>query len=208
MSKIAYYRVSSKDQSVESQRHAMGGGPFEREFIDHNVSGGTLAMERPKFKAAMNFIREGDTFYVYAVDRLGRDAIDIQVNVRTLMEKGVAVYIHSLGMIGKGVGEMIVALLAQVAQMERNRIHERTTAGREVARKFLAETGKTHHGKPSLGRPLGKSRAGEPAVDPDEVAQWRLEEGRSIAVTAEHFKVSPASVKRYCASFAERHAAP
>ena len=44
--KIAYFRVSTGDQSVEAQRHALGGG-FDREFVDEGVSGGTLAADRP-----------------------------------------------------------------------------------------------------------------------------------------------------------------
>lgn len=35
--------------------------------------------------------------FVYAVDRLGRDAIDILTTVRNLIDKDVAVYAHPLG---------------------------------------------------------------------------------------------------------------
>ena len=37
-------------------------------------------------------------------------------------------------MIAKGVGEIIVAVLAQVADLERQRINERTEAGRQAIR--------------------------------------------------------------------------
>ena len=46
MSRIAYYRVSTGDQSIEAQRKALGGG-FDREFADEGVSGGSLAAARP-----------------------------------------------------------------------------------------------------------------------------------------------------------------
>jgi putative DNA-invertase from lambdoid prophage Rac len=42
-----------------------------------------------------------------------------------------------------GVGELIVAVLAQVADMERQRINERTATGRELAKATMAATGKT-----------------------------------------------------------------
>lgn len=71
MSRIAYYRVSTNDQSIEAQRTAMGGS-FDREFTDEGVSGGTVAAERPGFAALLSYIREGDTLHVYAIDRLGR----------------------------------------------------------------------------------------------------------------------------------------
>ena len=190
MSRIAYYRVSTGDQSVEAQRHALGGG-FDKEFIDEGVSGMVLAVKRPSFAAMLSYIREGDTLCVYAVDRLGRDALDIQANVRALIDGGVTVDVHGLGPIGRGVGELIVAVLAQVAEMERRRIKERCDAGREAARASLATTGKTHRGKTSLGRPR--------AADAAEVAAWRKINGASIRQTMDHFGISKATVSRYCA---------
>ena len=53
MSRIAYLRVSTKDQDVDSQRTAMGGN-FEKEFIDEGVSGAVLAADRPGFSELLN----------------------------------------------------------------------------------------------------------------------------------------------------------
>jgi len=191
MSRIAYYRVSTLDQSIESQRVALSQGHhIDREFMDEGVSGAVLAAERPGFRALLDYIREGDTLHVYAVDRLGRDAIDVQTTIRSLITRGVVVEIRGLGRIAKGVGELIIAVLAQVADMERQRIRERTTAGREVARKALELTGKTHRGKVSLGRPV--------RYDPEVVREWRMKHSASIRETAEHFDLSDSTVKRYC----------
>lgn len=191
MSRIAYYRVSTSDQSIEAQRGALG-GTFDREFSDEGVSGGVLAADRPGFAQMLSYVREGDTVCVYAVDRLGRDALDVQATVRRMIDSGVTVDVHGLGPIGRGVGELILAVLAQVAEMEKRRIAERTADGRARARKALAVTGKTHRGKASLGRPQ--------KVDPQEVAAWRKREGASIAETARQFDISPATVSRACAA--------
>jgi putative DNA-invertase from lambdoid prophage Rac len=191
MSRIAYYRVSSTDQSIESQRSALGGG-FEKEFADEGVSGAVPASQRPGFAALLQYAREGDTVCVYAVDRLGRDALDVQTTVRKLLERGVSVDVRGLGLIAKGAGELILAVLAQVADMERQRINERTALGRQTARASLAVTGKTHRGKDSLGRPKGG--------DASAVKAWRVAQGASIAQTAAQFGLSAATVKRYCAS--------
>jgi putative DNA-invertase from lambdoid prophage Rac len=191
--RIAYYRVSTRDQSLEAQRHAMGGG-FDKEFTDEGVSGGTMAADRPGFGKLLEQSRKGDTVHVYAVDRLGRDALDVQSTVRSLIEAGITVDVHGLGPIGPGVGELILAVLSQVADMERHRIKERTQAGREAARKALAATGLTHRGKASLGRPK--------AHDGAAVALWRREKGASISETARQFGLSPATVKRYCSGWA------
>lgn len=189
MSRIAYYRVSTADQSIESQRAALGGG-FDKEFQDEGVSGSVQAANRPGFAELLRYVREGDSIHVYAVDRLGRDALDVQATVRALMERGVTVEIQGLGRIAAGVGELILAVLAQVADMERKRIMERTAAGRDVARDLLARTGKTQHGKTSLGRPK--------AADAAEVRAWREASSASIPETAKHFGIGTATVKRYC----------
>jgi len=186
---IAYYRVSTLDQSVQAQRAAMGGS-FDQEFTDEGVSGGIPAAQRPGFAAMLDRLRSGDEVHVYAVDRLGRDAIDVQATVRRMLDAGVTLHVHGLGPIGRGVGELILAVLAQVADMERRRIAERTAAGRAAARAALEATGKTHRGKDSLGRPAAANAA--------EVRTWRFKMKASISDTARQFGISSATVKRYC----------
>jgi putative DNA-invertase from lambdoid prophage Rac len=191
MTRIAYYRVSTGDQSIDGQRQALGGS-FDREFSDEGVSGSVMAPNRPGFAALLGYVREGDTVSVFAVDRLGRDALDVQSTVRSLLEKGVTVEVHGLGAIGRGVGELILAVLAQVADMERQKIRERCDAGRVAAKASIEATGRTHRGKESLGRPR--------AADGSAVAGWRRENRASIRDTAGHFGLSAATVKRYCAA--------
>jgi putative DNA-invertase from lambdoid prophage Rac len=189
MSRLIYLRCSTGDQSVEAQRHALG-GTFDREFADVGVSGAVKAEDRPGFAELLKYIREGDTLFVYSIDRLGRDAIDVQAMVRRLLDMGVTLDVRGLGVIGRGVGELIVAVLAQMAAMERQRIVERCESGRAAARVSLAATGKTHRGKASLGRPV--------AADAAEVAAWRKANNASIRETGLQFGISKATVTRYC----------
>lgn len=191
---IAYYRVSTSGQSIDSQRATMG-GKFNYEYSDDGVSGAIPALKRPGFAEMFSKLRAGDVVHVYAVDRLGRDAIDVQQTVRVMLNMGVEVDVHGLGRIAKGVGELILAVLAQVADMERNRIAERTKGGRELAEKMLAEKGVTQHGKKSMGRPA--------TVDAAEVAAWRKANSASISKTAAKFEISAPSVKRLCAAVAD-----
>jgi len=195
MSRIAYYRVSSGDQSIAAQRNALG-GTFDREFSDEGVSGAVRAEDRPGFAKLLSYVREGDTLCVYHIDRIGRDALDVQATVRRLLDLGVIMDVKGLGPIGRGVGELIVAVLAQIADMERHRIKERCDAGRDVAKAALKATGKTHRGKDSLGRPK--------AADAATVTAWRQANGASIRQTSEQFGISPATVARYCASLRVR----
>ena len=187
--RIVYYRVSTTDQSIEAQREALGGG-FDEEFIDEGVGGGTLAADRPGFSRLLSHARRGDTLSVYAIDRLGRDALDVQATVKLLLDRGVVVDVRGLGPISGDAGKLIVAVLAQMAEIERNRIKERCEAGRAAARASLAATGRTHRGKESLGRPR--------AADGSQVSSWRRANKASISQTAAHFGISATSVKRYC----------
>ncbi|PXW94214.1 putative DNA-invertase from lambdoid prophage Rac [Sphaerotilus hippei] len=204
MAHIAYYRVSTLGQSITAQREALlkevGQEGFLKEYQDEGVSGGVAAMSRPGFRQMSESIRAGDTLYVYAIDRLGRDAIDVQSTVGDLIKRSVTVYILGLGPIAKGVGELIVAVLAQVAKMEKDRINERAQDGRAAARDSMAKTGKTHRGKDRLGGRAHK-------VLPAELKGWRAANGKdgkpaSISETAKHFDVSEATVKRYTSTSA------
>jgi putative DNA-invertase from lambdoid prophage Rac len=191
MSRIAYYRVSTGSQSIEAQQQVLGDG-FDREFIDEGVSGGTPAAERPGFSKLLSYVREGDTLFVYALDRLGRDALDVQATVRRLLDAGVNLDVRGLGAIGRGPAEIVVAVLAQMADLERQRIKERCDAGRAAARASLAATGRTHRGKVSLGRPR--------LADAADVVAWRRANNASIRQTMEEFGISKATVSRYCSA--------
>lgn len=110
-----------------------------------------------------------------------------------VMDMGVTLDVRGLGVIGRGVGELIVAVLAQMADMERQRIKERCESGRQAARAALQATGRTHKGKLGLGRPA--------AADAAEVKAWRAANGpASIRETMERFGISKATVARYCSA--------
>ncbi|OWS71467.1 hypothetical protein CBI30_06925 [Polynucleobacter aenigmaticus] len=192
MNHVAYFRVSTIDQSIESQRAALlaasGVTQFDKEFSDLGISGSTLAASRKGFSELKAYLRKGDTLYVYSIDRLGRDAIDIQMVVRDFLEAGIKVYIVGLGVLDAMAGQIVIAVLAQVASLERTKINERTAAGRKIAKETFQRTGKTHKGKLSLGRPK--------SFDPKSVIQWRAANSASISATASHFGISTASVKR------------
>ena len=189
--RFAYFRVSTGDQSIEAQRHALGGA-FDREFADEGVSGGVMAADRPGFAKLLDTVRAGDVVCVYAVDRLGRDAIDVQATVKRLVDRDVTIEIRGIGALTGDVARLTLAIFAQLAEMEREKIRQRTGVGLETAKASLKATGKTHRGKLSLGRPK--------ASDAAAVAAWRKSNNASIAATAEHFGLSAATVKRYCAA--------
>jgi putative DNA-invertase from lambdoid prophage Rac len=199
--RFAYYRVSSSDQSIEAQRAELGFvlGADALEFHDENVSGVIPMLKRPGFAACAAKMREGDILNVAAVDRLGRDAIDIQTTVRALIDAGISVNIKGLGIISRGAGEIVLAVLAQVADMERRRTWERAKYGIAVAKASILATGKTHKGKEPFGRPR--------SADAATVVQWRKEHDASISATARQFGISQTTVKRYALEAGKKKAA-
>lgn len=181
---LAYTRVSTDGQSIEAQRHDIAQRHNISEdgwFTDEATSGTTKALERKGFKALFNYARKGDTVIVAAIDRLGRNTIDVLETVKALETKGVTVVSMREGFDLSGPhGKMVLTMLAAVAELERENIKARQMAGIEKAK--------------ADGRKLGAPKQHDDAA----IAAWRKETGSSIATTADHWGVSLATVKRAC----------
>jgi DNA invertase Pin-like site-specific DNA recombinase len=181
MATIGYLRVSTDEQSVEAQRHALSGDLYKIEqwFEDAGVSGAVKALERPGFAALAAYARQGDTVVVSAIDRLGRDTIDVLSTVEALKAKGVSIISRREGFdLSTEHGQFMLTMLAAVAQLERSNIKARQMAGIEAAK--------------AQGKALGRKRT----FDPVGVVTWRKENNASISRTAKQFDISEASVKR------------
>ena len=179
---IAYIRVSTDDQTTEAQRHSIGQRFKVSEwFSDEATSGATKAMQREGFKALHAYARKGDTVVVAAIDRLGRDTIDVLETVEALKAKGVTVVSMREGFdLSSPIGKAMLTMLAAVAELERANIKARQMAGIERAR--------------AQGKKLGAPKV----IDDAAVAAWRKKNGASIADTAKHWGISTAAVKRAC----------
>ncbi|WP_336492484.1 recombinase family protein [Methylobacterium nigriterrae] len=182
MAVIGYIRVSTSDQSVEAQRHSIEQGhKIEEWFSDEGVSGTVRAADRPGFAALLKYVRKGDTLIVGAVDRLGRDTLDVLGTVEALQAKKVAIISLREGFnLSTPIGKAMLTMLAAVAELERSSIKARQLAGIQRAK--------------AQGKALGR----EKTIDDESVAIWRRENAASIAATAAHFGISAASVKRAC----------
>src|SRR5438445_2938696 len=85
LSRLCYIRVSTVDQNADRQ---LDGTELDRVFTD-KASGKDV--KRPQLKAALEYVREGDTLIVHSLDRLARNAEDLLRTVRELTEQGVTV---------------------------------------------------------------------------------------------------------------------
>ncbi len=76
-----------------------------------------------------------NTFVVYSLDRLARDAVEGMVLIADWLRRGVRLIVITMQMDFSGeVGQMVASLLLHIAQMERTRIRERQAAGIAASR--------------------------------------------------------------------------
>ena len=109
------------------------------------------------------------------------ETIDVLLTVEHLTAKGVSIISKREGFdLSTPMGKAMLTMLAAVAELERSNIKARQMAGIERAK--------------AEGKALGRSKV----IDDADVRQWRSEHDASIKATAEHFCISPASVKRAC----------
>jgi putative DNA-invertase from lambdoid prophage Rac len=178
MATFGYARVSTHDQNTANQRQEIerAGYAIDYWFADEGVSGAIAARDRPRFKEMLDKIRSGEAVVVSKIDRLGRDALDIQRTVKELKEMGVPVHVVQLGGtdLTSSAGKMRLAMLAAFAEMERDLIVERTNAG--LARAKANGT--------KLGRPAKTTAADRKQI------RARLEQGDSVSSVARAYGVS------------------
>ncbi len=177
---VAYARVSTDDQTCENQRRTIAARyAVGKWFADDGVSGTVAAAQRPAMAALLAYVREGDTVVVAAIDRLGRNTVDVLNTVEALKTKGVSVVSMREGFdLATPAGKLMLTMLAAVAELERENLKARQLAGLERAR--------------AEGRSLGRTKL----IDDAAVLAWRTQNSASIKATAEHFGISVASVKR------------
>ena len=133
---VAYARVSTDDQTCENQRRTISARyAVSKWFTDDGVSGAIAATERPSMAALLAYVREGDVVIVAAIDRLGRNTIDVLCTVEALKAKGVSVVSMREGFdLATPAGKLMLTMLAAVAELERENLKARQLAGLERAK--------------------------------------------------------------------------
>jgi len=181
---FGYARVSSDDQTCENQRITIESKyPRLKWYQDDAVSGSTPALQRPALAKILELADSGDTVVVVAIDRLGRNTMDVLATVETLKKKGVSVVsLRENFDLSTPFGGFMLTLLAGLATLEKETIKERQLAGIKRAR--------------LEGKNLGKVKT----IDDSMVAKWRNDNNASIKQTSMKFGISLSSVKRACKS--------
>ena len=142
---FGYARVSTSQQSLHLQLEALkrAGVKPSRIFSD-KVSGGHA--KRDGLDLLRIKVEKGDVVLVKTLDRLGRDTADMIQLIKEFDQMGVAIKCLDEGISTEGtMGQMVVTILAAVAQAERRRILERTNEGRIEAKANGVKFGRKRH---------------------------------------------------------------
>ena len=176
---IAYARVSRADQNLDRQRDALLKAGCVKVFEDEGISGAKSS--RPGLDSLLLFVRPGDTIVVQALDRLGRRTSALLSLLESLKTQGVGLRILNLGLdTNTPSGQLVLTVMAALAEMERVILIERTLDGLAAARR------------------RGK-RGGRPPALSDErknEARRMRDAGRSVAETARVLLVSERTIRR------------
>lgn len=135
-----YIRVSSKDQCEDRQWLALKQFDIPRKniYVD-KVSGKNF--DRPQYNRLVKKLRKGDVLIVLSIDRLGRNYDEIQNQWRIITKvKQVDIVVLDMPLLdtrkkgdqdltGTFIADMVLQILAYVAQIERENIKQRQKEG-------------------------------------------------------------------------------
>ena len=141
-----YIRVSTKDQHEDRQMIAMQEfGVSEKHIYMDKLSGKDF--NRPEYQRLLRKLREGDALFVQSIDRLGRNYEEILEHWGLLTrKKKVDIVVLDFPLLdtrgrgedqsltGKFLADMVLQILAYVAQKERENIRQRQAEGIAVAK--------------------------------------------------------------------------
>jgi len=133
--KWAYCRVSTFEQDPQVQiEWAKGMGVDETHILAEKRSGKSKD-NRTKLSELMNSVTQDDEVYVYKLDRLSRNTQDSLSIMKEMRAKKVTMVFGDLGKIENDeISNLVFTVFSAIAEMERNRIVERTQAGKKYQR--------------------------------------------------------------------------
>ena len=153
MCNYGYVRVSTKDQNPERQVAALlkRGIPKECIYVD-KMSGKDF--KRPAYKKLVRKLKPNDIIIIKSIDRLGRNYDEILEQWRVITSEKLAnieVIDFPLlnttatidGLTGKFIADLVLQILAYVAQTEREFIHQRQAEGIAIAKANGVHFGRT-----------------------------------------------------------------
>ena len=137
MAIFGYWRIScGASQDSVRQKDSLKEYGCERIYGDE-ITGTSAYGERPELSKCLDALREGDTLVIHELDRLGRQMIEMLVQVNALIERGVAIKTLDgrldTASMPEELVKLVVGILGYAGEMELRGIKKRTSEGRQVA---------------------------------------------------------------------------
>lgn len=144
MKKYGYVRVSAKDQNPERQLIALKEqGIFDKNIYLDRMSGQNF--ERPAYLRLLKHLKKGDLLIIKSIDRLGRNYGEILEQwKRITKEIGADIQVIDMPLLntnsmngdltGVFISDLVLQILAYVAETERSFIKQRQAEGIAVAK--------------------------------------------------------------------------
>ena len=191
-----YSRISTLSQSSQRQVENFKKLPY---FIPNNlytdkVQGNIPFLERPEaiklFDNLTSHKNEEITLVVDSIDRLGRSLIDILNTIEIFTKNGINLKSLKEGfetlVNGKEnpIAKIVVSVMGSIAEMERNRIKERTAEGIKIAK----AKGKYK------GRKIGSTQTDAKLLERHSIIVLKLKKGLAIRDIAEIVQCSTTTV--------------
>ena len=163
---FAYMRISTtkKTQKIDRQKQIMEEYSYTNgftidEFVSDIITGSSKAENRPNYLNMKKQLRENDTIIVTDIDRIGRNADDVIIEIKELQAKRIRVVALDVPFmsdwntmhddsLSKMIIDIFVTLKAHIAQQEKEKIHDRVMQGLYTAKKKGIKLGRPSTGVP------------------------------------------------------------
>ena len=130
---IGYARVSTIDQNPALQMDALKTAGCDKVFTE-KASGSHR--DRPQLKAALNYLREGDTLVVWKLSRLARSLTQVIKTAPDINDRGIALKVLTQNIdTSTSEGRLFFHMTAAFDEFQRELIVENTRAGLAAANK-------------------------------------------------------------------------
>lgn len=170
-----YVRVSSKKQCEDRQLVSMDNyhDNIDKVFIEKQ-SGKNF--DRPVYQEMKNVLRQGDEVVVHALDRLGRNKLEMKQEIEWFKEHGITLRVLNVPTtlidfqgqewIGDMINNILCEVLASVAENERNEMIVRVKEGlaAKKARGDWDNMGRPFKATPDFEKFLKKQKDGKMTV--------------------------------------------
>lgn len=161
--KARYNRISTANQNLERQLAKQN---LDEVLYNDVISGSIAFAKRLRGKELIADIEAGKINYVVvsSIDRLGRNLFDIVSTLEFFNGKGVVLRVDNLGLESMVLGKvnptfnLIISVMANVAQMERETLLERQREGIALAKAKGVYTGRVKGSVESDAEVLSKYR--------------------------------------------------